>query len=84
LKTPYHTSCTIIRTKKVLTHHVNWFTGQDTGPPDADIRTEACGTPLFHEREHSTGICESCRRGWQVGDNRFASSEEKRRATTDN
>jgi len=73
--------CTIQRTKKVTRGTMNIATGQFTWKAP-EIVTEPCSTPLFYNDECATGICRSCKHGWEAEGNIFASQEERKRATS--
>lgn len=76
----YYSACSIIRTKDVEIGH---FNSDGVFVMDRiETRVEPCGTPLFTNLETTTGVCRSCREGWEVEDNVFASPEERTRATT--
>ena len=78
------TRCTILRTFKV-THTTMSMTGKKpTKKPWSEIVTGPCDTPLFTAGEETTGICNSCRKGWSVKNNHFATEEERIRATGSN
>jgi len=75
----YYSICNIQR-KKVIEHGRFTSTGkfEITG---TEIVIEPHGTPLFTEAETTTGICKSCREGWEVEGSLFASQAERERAT---
>jgi hypothetical protein len=74
----YYSACNIIRVKAVETGHFN--SGVMFEADSMETRIEPHGTPLFTEQETMTGICRSCREGWEVEGNTFASPEERARA----
>ena len=78
-KRPQHDICTVLRVKLVTHRTQNLVTGEvrDLGQ---ETVTEACGTPLFSDRDRASGVCGSCRGGFEAESNRFASDEERRRA----
>lgn len=71
--------CTIKRTMTVSHGTINMATGEHT-TERTEVVTKACETPLFADKERSSGVCRSCRVGWDVEGNRFANENEKKRA----
>jgi hypothetical protein len=79
--TTYH-SCIIVRTFERKHGHFNL---NDPEEPIVYDRTETvtgpCNVPLFSDEERASGICKSCRKGWETEGNVFASETERQRAT---
>jgi hypothetical protein len=75
-----HHSCTIVRTF-VRTHMTLATDSGELREGHKETVTEACDKPLFLDTETASGVCRSCRSGWEVPDNRFASDAERQRAT---
>lgn len=73
-------TCTIQRIKVIRHGTLNILTGEMKDTGREETVTEACNTPLFSDDERRIGICRSCRSGWEVKGNKFASREEKQRA----
>jgi hypothetical protein len=59
-------TCIVERTK--LVRH-GTFDGDKLTYDRESIETEACGTPLFTDKEETTGVCRSCASGWQAAGN---------------
>jgi len=76
---PLHHSCTIVRRFKRQYGHFG--SGPKMIIDRVEIVTEACGTPLFSDEEKRSGVCNSCRKGWEVKDNRFATAAQRALAT---
>jgi hypothetical protein len=76
----YYSTCTILRTKFVEKYSFSMITGE-AKLVSTETVVEEHGTPLFTDGETSTGICASCRKGWEVEGNTFANDEERARAT---
>jgi len=75
-------ACTIMRT--FVRGHYTLKLNSDEMPvrSGADtVHTEPCNIPLFADPERITGICASCRKGWEVEGNKFATDAERERAT---
>lgn len=74
-------ACTIVRTF-VRQHFTMKFNSDDPPTPAGPdtIHTEPCNIPLFAEPERTTGVCASCRKGWEVEANKFATDAERERA----
>ena len=73
--TTYNITCDIVRTAVVTS-----LDSTTMLPTGSRVETKECGAPLFGDHEYATGICRSCRRGWEVEDNHFATPQEKARA----
>ena len=71
--------CKIQRTKTVTRGTMNIVTGKFAWKAP-EIITEPCGTSLFYDDERATGICRSCKHGWEAEGNTFANEEERARA----
>lgn len=74
---PYWSACRVLRVVVERYHGLNSVTGEIT----ADVKPAAtvikgCGTPIFSGgfdgRGREDGVCASCRNGWSVEGNRFA------------
>lgn len=74
-------NCTILRTMTISQYTLNIVTGE-TREGQTYVTTEPCNTPLFTEDEMATGICRSCRSGWETAGNEFANEAERTRATS--
>jgi hypothetical protein len=79
-KKPRYSSCTILRTfVRTYGGTLNMVTGEIKPGNRKETVTEVCGVPLFGD-DVWTGVCTSCRRGWEVPDNTFANDAERKRA----
>jgi hypothetical protein len=74
--TTYYVTCGVRRIVEITT-----LDSATMLPTETRVETKECDTPLFGDEERATGICRSCRRGWEVEGNRFATAAEKYRAT---
>lgn len=74
----YFHLCTIQRT---FVRSTGILSGGEFVEVKKETVTEPCGTPLFSPKQQATGICGSCRKGWEVENNKFATEVEKQRAT---
>jgi hypothetical protein len=73
-----YSNCTVLRTCRVTS---GVFRGGKFVKAGTEVVTAPCGVPIFGDDERASGICRSCRRGWEIEGNRFANAEEKARAT---
>lgn len=74
-------SCKILRKKHITESKINISTGKKKKGKSYD-KTEQCGTPLFSEVEIKTGVCDTCKKGWEVKGNTFASKRQREIALT--
>lgn len=77
-----YTSCTIKRVREVTTN-IKFglvFGELDYSEALKEVRTEACGVPLFSDERAREGVCASCAKGHETDGNRFASDAERERA----
>jgi hypothetical protein len=72
-------SCTISRIVVRSYGTLNIITGKVGPMVRGEPETGPCNVPLFGD-DTASGVCRSCRSGWEHPDNRFASEAEKRRA----
>lgn len=75
-----HDSCIILRTMEIEHNTLNIETGKWTFLRKS-IETKPCGIPLFSTDDRAKGVCKSCKKGWEVDGNVFATEAEKKRAT---
>lgn len=74
-----YSSCQILRTKTIREGTLDVTTANISMIHFAVV-TEPCNAPLFGEKNQLHGVCDSCRRGWEVGENTFANRDEKLKA----
>lgn len=70
-------SCTVQRT--FVRGHGHLVDGKYVQESEETV-TEPCNVPLFDDLGQQTGICRSCRGGWEAATNKFASEAEMERA----
>jgi len=74
-----HNYCTVKRTFVIQRSVLNMATGKSTQVSSETVKGE-CKAPLFKLIEKTTGICDSCSRGWECADNKFSTKSERSRA----
>lgn len=68
--------CKVMRRFEVRRSSMNLTTGNTT-QLDTKTLVQLCASPLFTEEDKHLGVCASCRGGWEIADNMFASEEER-------
>ncbi len=71
-------TCTIQR--RVLVQVFKWTASGQSILVSQSLVIEPCGIPLVNTQERSSGVCNSCRQGYEAPENEFANDAERQRA----